>query len=274
MTDSAFPFRLVRKLTDRRTHRACGRVSQRLVASFSLLIVGLSSATVAGDSAEGAAAKQVYCSAGEEEVVWRFVLWPFIAIEETAEWRQFAFRPIYVEREAADDSEKKVQFLWPIYLYRRSDQDVTIRVLPVYTYRRDVYAYKDGHEYDVDYMLFPFVYGGSSTEEGGYFALFPVAGKLKNFLGRDEIRFFLFPLYVEYSKDELRQRNYLWPVLSFSGGGDYSGLRVWPLFGYFEKRGEYRKEFWLWPIFHHQTFDLDREQSGERLLIFPLYARE
>jgi len=213
-------------------------------------------------------------STSEEGIPKKDPAGPFLSVEEESERRQFSLRPFYIKSESADGSEEKVQFLWPIYIHRRSEQDFTVRVFPIFTYWRDIYAYTDGMEYDVRYMLFPIVYGGDSTEDGKYFALFPIGGKIKHFLGRDEIRFVLFPLYMEYFKNELHQRNYLWPVLSFSEGGDYNGFRLWPLFGHFEKAGDYRKEFILWPFYHRQRFDLDKEQSGERMLLFPLYARE
>lgn len=213
-------------------------------------------------------------SAGETEPVVTKGLWPILSWEETDRWRQFSFRPFYVSRESRDKSEKRVQFLYPFYLYKRNEQDVTVRIFPLYSYWKDVYEYEEGVETETDYMLFPILFGGESTEEGSYSAVFPVAGKLNHFLGRDEIRFYLFPLYMEYTKDELHQRNYLWPILSFSEGGGCDGFRLWPLFGNFEKEGEYRKEFALWPIYHHQTFDLDKDQSGERTLVFPFYGRE
>jgi hypothetical protein len=167
-----------------------------------------------------------------------------------------------------------VQFLWPLYLFRRDGKDITIRIFPLYTYWRDVYEYRAGTEINTEYMLFPIVFGGTTTEAGSYFAVFPVGGELKHFLGRDEIHFILFPLYLSWKKGELRQRNYLWPVLSFSGGGGYSGFRLWPLYGFFEKENEFRSEFIGWPIYNHQEYDLDQEQPGERLLVFPFYARE
>ncbi len=212
--------------------------------------------------------------AGSEDDTLKFSIPPFLSIRETDEWREFSFVPFYFKRETADDSEKRHQFLWPFFLYKRYDRDLTVRVLPVYTYWRDIYEYRDGEEYESYYMLFPFLYGGYSSEYGKSFALFPIYGDLNNFLGRDEIRFRLFPLYMEYSKNELHQRNYLWPVLSFSDGGDYNGFRFWPLYGKFERKGEFRNEFWLWPIFHRQTFNLDTDQIGRRILILPFYAGE
>jgi hypothetical protein len=204
----------------------------------------------------------------------RYVVWPLAFVDEAEQWRQFSFVPFYVNRESADGSEKRVQFLWPIWLYRRSGKDVSIRLLPVYTYWKDYFTYKGAEANDVHYMLFPFIFGSESPDEGKSFAFFPIGGKMKNFLGRDEIGFFLFPLYMEYSKGEMRQRNYLWPVLSFSEGGGYDGFRLWPLYGRFEKEGEFRRDFRLWPIYSRQRFDLDKEQTGERMMLFPLFARE
>jgi hypothetical protein len=266
------------------TARQCGgpEVRARRAAALRLTVflfipaaVLLSSyIAVADDGAEEAALHPAQHEEKRERAERRFVFWPFVFVDETTEWRQFSLIPLYVERATADDSEKRVQFLWPIFLYNRSEQDIGIRVVPFFAYSKNVYAYKDGTEYDVDYMLFPFVYGSDSSEEEGSFALFPVAGKFKDFLGRDEISFFLFPLYMRYSRGELRQRNYLWPVLSFSEGGGYTGFRLWPLFGYFEESGVYRNKFVLWPIYHEQNFDLNKEQSGRRVLVFPIYARE
>ncbi|GAB4354833.1 MAG: hypothetical protein Kow0099_38920 [Candidatus Abyssubacteria bacterium] len=209
-----------------------------------------------------------------EEEVRRKGLWPILCTEETDTWRQFSFRPFYVSREAKDESEKRVQFLYPIYLYKRDEHDVTVRLFPLFSHRKDVYDYEEGVEVETESMLFPVLFWGDSTEEGSYLAVFPIAGTLNHFLGRDEVRFYLFPLYMDYTKDELHQRNYLWPIVSISKGGDYDGFRLWPLFGHFEKQGEYRREFVMWPIYHHQLFDLDKEQSGERMLVLPFYARE
>ncbi len=224
---------------------------------------------------EGTIAKEAGClTPAYENPSRRYVAWPLIFIDETADWRQFSFIPFYVQRETVDASEERTQLLWPIYMRRRSDDDVTIRVVPFYTYRKSVFAYADGEQYDLNYMLFPFIFGSDSTEEGRAFALFPIAGRLNSFMGRDQIRFLLFPLYMDYQKGEMQQRNYLWPILSFSEGGGYNGFRLWPLYGHMEREGKYQNKFALWPIYSRQEFDLDKEQSGERLMVFPFYARE
>lgn len=252
-----------------------GIFSPRSVA-FSLLFlfaVTLGGASYAEEISEGSVSSESLASGQDDEVI-QTGLWPLLVWESAASWERSAFRPFYVEWETTDGLEKKVHFLWPIYSHRRSDEDLSIRIVPVYTYWKNVYSYEDSHEYETQYMLFPFVFGGTSTEEDGYFAVFPIGGNIKHFLGRDDIRFVLFPLYMEYDKDELRQRNYLWPVLSFSDGGNYSGFRVWPLYGRLEKKGEYRRMFALWPFYHYHEFNLDKEQSAERLFVLPFYAKE
>ncbi|RJP66261.1 MAG: hypothetical protein C4532_16380 [Candidatus Abyssobacteria bacterium SURF_17] len=251
----------------------CGRTFMRALSLALFLMLIPAMAVFAEDVAEGLTQEAVG-EASDEETNRQFGLWPFLSVVETPTSHEFSLRPFYTSREWANGSEKKVQALWPIYLYKRSEEDVTIRILPLYTFSRDVYRYEDSYEYESEYMLFPLLFGGDSSDEGGYFAFFPFGGTLKNFLGRDEVNFFLFPLYLDYSKDELYQRNYLWPVLSFSSGGDYNGFRLWPLFGHFEKRGEYRREFVLWPFYHRQRFDLNNDTPGERMLVLPFYARE
>ncbi len=204
----------------------------------------------------------------------RYLVWPLVFVEEAPSWKQFSLIPIYVDREATDASERRIQILWPLFLYRRFDQDIKIQFFPFFYYWRDVFSYEKGEERDFDYMVLPFVFGGASSEGETYFALFPLLGTLKEYLGRDEIRFVLFPLYMDYSKNEMHQRNFIWPILSFSEGGGYNGFRFWPFYGRFEKTGEYANKFVLWPFYHNQTFDLDKEQSGRRTLILPLYGME
>lgn len=247
-----------------------------LVAIVFAGVVLLASASALADQsgADAAEAQNEPPAAEADQPVRDYIVWPLIFMDETEAWRQFSFVPFYIERTSPDDSEKRVQFLWPIWMYRRSGKDVSIRLLPFYTYWKDYFPYDGDEAYDLHYMLFPIIFGSESPEDGKSFAFFPIGGKMRNFLGRDEIGFVLFPLYMEYTKRELHQRNYLWPVLSFSEGDGYSGFRVWPLYGYFEREGVYRREFVLWPIYSHQTFDLDKEHSGERLMVFPLFARE
>lgn len=242
---------------------------------LSLLAGSPMSALAQSQSESGQQAELSAAPTEEAEVaVQRFLLWPLVSVEESPEWRQFSITPLYVERESADGNQKKVQVLWPLYLYRREDKDINIRILPIYTYWRDVYEFSGGKESSTQYMLFPIIFGGNSTEEGGYFAIFPIGGELKHFLGRDRITFVLFPAYLSYAKDQLHQRNYLWPVLSFTEGGGNSGFRLWPLYGYFQKEHEYRSVFVAWPIYNYEEYDLDQAQPGKRLLVFPFYARE
>jgi hypothetical protein len=245
------------------------------VAFFVLILFAHSDSAVAFESqAREAKAPTAKASTGEERAGRKYIVWPLVFVEETPSWRQFSFVPIYVTRETADDAEKRVQILWPLFLYRRFELDVKVHLFPLVSYWRDVYLYEDAEERDFDYMVLPFFFGGTSSEGESYFAFFPLFGTLRDYFGRDEIRFLLFPLYLDYSKNSFYQRNFLWPVLSFSSGGGYDGFRFWPFYGYIAKEGEYHNKFILWPFYHSQQFDLDKEQTGRRRLVLPFYAME
>lgn len=265
-----------RRARPRRLRRICafgGRGPAAGAIAFVLLLASVAAFASEGD-ADAIQAGPGLESTESDKPIRDYAVWPFVYTDETSEWRQFSFIPFYVERESTDDTQKRVQFLWPIYLYKRTDRDVAIRIVPFFTYWRDVYEYAGGDEYFSQYMIFPIIYGSDTPEEGRSFAVFPLGGRMKNFLGRDEIGFLLFPLYMYYTKDGLRQRNYLWPVLSFTEGDGARGFRFWPFYGYFEREGESRSEFVLWPFYSRQVFDLDTERPGERLMVFPFYARE
>lgn len=101
---------------------------------------------------------------------------------------------------------------------------------------------------------------------------FPLGGQLNRWLGRDRIRFFLFPLYADTTKGDYRSWYVLWPFLSYGRGEGERAYRFWPLFGHGYKVGEYSKSFILWPIFNFQRTGLDTENPSEVLMILPFYA--
>ena len=125
-----------------------------------------------------------------------------------------------------------------------------------------------------EFMLFPFLFYGETKEHERYFALFPFGGKILDKLGRDEIRFTLFPLYSRTRKGGTTVTNYLWPVFSRTEGEAERGLKFWPLFGSAEKDGVYSKRFFLWPIFFREDMRLDSDNPEHRRAAFPFYVRQ
>jgi hypothetical protein len=87
------------------------------------------------------------------------------------------------------------------------------------------------------------------TEEGeDYAGLFPLIGRLLKRYGKDEIHFYLWPLYSDSLSEGARTRNFLWPFFSFTSGEKKKGYRIWPIYGRKEEVGVSTQAFLLWPI--------------------------
>jgi hypothetical protein len=137
-------------------------------------------------------------------------------------------------------------------------------------------------ERDHDFSLFPFFYG--ETEEGkSYGGVFPFYGKFYNRFKRDEIGFFLWPLYGYSRGDDATRTNVLWPLFSFYSGHQ-EGFKIGPLYGQRrwgdcvgssgECRGlERESAFVLWPFFIKDSRGLDTDEPVRSLWAIPFYMQ-
>lgn len=129
---------------------------------------------------------------------------------------------------------------------------------------------------DVDWLALVLFAGGSDPEEGSYFAFFPLAGSLKGYLARDEIRFVAFPAYAWVRDGERRSAHVLWPIFNRVWGGDWSGWRLWPFFGRYRSRApdgrlRYDRLFVLWPFYTRRRDDLLRDPT-DLVFVAPFYG--
>jgi len=176
-------------------------------------------------------------------------------------------------RETDPDGKTRMDFLWPL---GRVEEDPSrprkfSRLWPLFWSRRDTRA--DGVE-DRDWNILLFIHGGSSSDgKEDSFAIFPIYGKLHDFLTWDEVEFHLFPLHVSAKKDGVTTRNLLFPFLSWKKGPEVSGWKVFPLVGSHAKKDSYRRTFMLWPLWHHWEEDMDKKEPRRGWFLFPLFGR-
>ena len=173
------------------------------------------------------------------------VLWPLLHVEERPAERHVGLRPLFYTVTGRDGDFFEMRILWPFVQYRRDGENRKLRLFPIFTYTSRVNV---NGERDVDASVFPVLFWGSDPTEGSYFAFFPVIGRLKGILGKDELRFFLFPLYSDSRDGEHRAWNVLYPVFHRSRGGGREGWRVWPLWSVKERAGKSRTTYTLWPL--------------------------
>lgn len=177
-----------------------------------------------------------------------------------------AVRPLYSETKA--EGFRRREYLWPVAATRLQGQASSWRVLTAFGMNDNV-ADPDARFRGA---VFPLLFWGRDLGGKGYAAFFPLGGELREFIGRDRIRFFLFPLYSSDVKDDMRSYNLLWPLISWGGGGDVSRLRLFPFYGRAAKRDGATRRFVLWP-FWTSIAHSGKKGDGYGYILFPFYGR-
>lgn len=188
---------------------------------------------------------------------------PFLRIEKSETKRRFGLRPLYY-RESDDQGRVENDILYPLMTYRSNENEKSFQLFHLLTMDSNP---DDGR----DFMLFPFLFYRNPPRGEGYFAFFPLGGKILNRFGRDRIEFALFPLYSKTERKGRETTNLLWPFFSLTRGEDESGWAFWPLYGGAKKEGVYRRNFFLWPFFFSSDERLDTPDPLHTRAFFPFF---
>jgi hypothetical protein len=199
------------------------------------------------------------------------LLCPLFSYKKKGTEHKFGLRPLYFTARDTARETRYSEFLYPVGIKKSEPHRSFFQGLHLFDY--DFGSSEKGS--DNEFMLFPFIfYGGENKEHGSYFAFFPVGGKIYDKFGRNEIRFAVFPVYLQTRKKDTTTTNILWPIFAGIYGKQESGLKVWPLFGHSQKEGVYRKRFYLWPVVFLYDLRLDTDNPTHIRNIFPLYTAE
>ncbi len=196
-------------------------------------------------------------------------LGPFITSKKSDKTSEFGLRPLfYWTRDKEDDSDE-FDFVYPFTTYRRNGSDWRVQsFFHLISYESDK---KESGFRERQFTLFPIIFAKSAEDrKDSYFALFPVYGRLKNKFLKDEINFYLFPLFLQTRKGEAVNYSLLWPIFGYYTGGGQKGFRFWPFFGYRKREGMLDERFALWPIYTSKEMVFYGEKI-ETLSVFPFY---
>lgn len=198
------------------------------------------------------------------------LLWPIWEHIADASATDLFFRPLWNRRDEGEDGF--LHALWPLFTTSWDGDSARTTLLPVY-HR----AWREDDEGSVSRLiLFPFYL--ESRRDGAIHsqAFSLVYGHLRGWLGRDDIHYVLFPLYFQTRKESpagvYRGTNVLWPLFGRGVGPGKDYWRIFPFWGRREEVGREISSFYLWPIFHHKTFDLNKEEPGSLFYFFPVYG--
>jgi len=216
-------------------------------------------------------------------------VWPLFVIRrneaETAVSEQY-LGPLFFHR---SDGVKDVRGLRPFFLTQRTGENVEKDILyPLFTWhhqpgynwfsifhlieRRDNAG--DQAPPSGTFDIWP-VYFSRKTDdpEKSYQAFFPLGGTTKQRLGRDQISFVLFPLYLQTKKAGRTVTHTPWPLIRNYSGPGYEGFEFWPLFGRNTHAGDYDHRFYLWPLVNYSADHLSAPVPDKRIAVLPFYAR-
>ena len=119
--------------------------------------------------------------------------------------------------------------------------------------------------------FFPFYFFRSGFgKSNDYGAVWPLGGTVKNFFGKEEANWFLWPLWVKTQNSGTINYWYPWPLINYRYGKSH-GFAFYPLGGHFSQDGVYDERYFLWPLgYHYVNFERQELKKG----FLPFYAYE
>jgi hypothetical protein len=181
-----------------------------------------------------------------------------------------AVRPFYSNAKDPAMNRSLDDYIWPLGGSRTVQDENQWRFLLFYGFNHT--TNDPGQRYRT--WLMPFYFQGRNASGETYRALFPVAGTIDDFLGRDSMSFVLFPLYYTSQLKDISNTTYLWPFISktTSERGHIYRSRVFPFYGVNRQEGKFDKRFILWPFYTDVEY-FYKNSKGKGHILFPLYGR-
>lgn len=169
---------------------------------------------------------------------------------------QRGLRPLWVETTSAQGDLRGALFLYPLFAYAADDETYRWSVLTLMNRSgRRAGAPAPGSELETHegFDVWPFWFFRQTGDPAtSHRALFPIAGTLRRRLGYDRLSWALWPLYVESDQKGVITTSTPWPFVRVVHG-TASGFALWPLFGWQNRLGGARREFYLWPLGYNHT---------------------
>ncbi len=194
---------------------------------------------------------------------------PIIKYEHKKGASARALRPLFYLSTEDERTAVQLDVLFPLFTYKHDDEAVSYRLFFLINY----YSNHAEDYHQRNFSLFPLLFYKNKEDAPRQYAVFPLIGHYNNWLKRDEVTYYLFPLYSHTKRNGTHVDNYLWPIFARISGDtpEEKGLKVWPLFGYSEKPGVYRKSMLLWPFWMSEDLQQDTDNPVSIRYSFPFY---
>ena len=215
------------------------------------------------------------------------ILGPFWRNERTLEKRTRAFHPILSYEKHHDGEFAEFDVLFPLMGYHQFGGATRYHLFHLLSYTH--YKLDDEPEHDRKITVMPFFFHKRSEEpDESYTALFPIYGTLKHRMLRKEMKWVLWPVYLQTEKSDFTTYNYFYPFLHYRTGDHVKGWQFWPIYGQ-ERRDAYTrlnnwdeeeivpghvKHFALSPFFLNERRGIGSDNPVHELSVLPFYSME
>ncbi len=190
---------------------------------------------------------------------------PLIYSYRTPKESATAFRPFWAEVKGPDQYD--FYFLSPLGHYQQGKDYSRLRFIPFI-------SVDDNHSKKKHFRSFLLYFWGESPQGQKYWGFFPFYGTLYDFFGKDEIKFYMWPVYIRSRIDENISRTYFWPFYNRTDGPTLYQRKFWPIYGVRIKKDFYERKFFLWPFFGYLKWREGEDSFAERKMFFPFWIQE
>ena len=192
-------------------------------------------------------------------------LGPLWEKKETADGTFWVLRPFVAQRIDDTKQEKNLHILYPVFNKRMTPTSTEWDFLR--------FIKKIDSPEEKNFYIFPFIFDAETGDpETSHEGFFPLGGTVSQFLGKDRVRWWMFPLFAQTEKGETIKRYTPWPFLQ-TMDGDAAGWGVWPFYGKFSKENGWGQAFYLWPLGGYQRIPREGEDI-EMKMALPFYFSE
>lgn len=197
---------------------------------------------------------------------WQF--WFLYESESRYGQRYSFYRPFYSDYTEVQTGYRQETVLFPIYYREKTNYWTTWTVLFFLTGTSSLHE-DTGPDDDI---LLPFYLGGSGgSESDKYWAIFPFYGKIRGKLGYEEINFYLFPLYTNWSRKDYRGHGILWPIIAWGESPTREEFRFFPFYSTRSHEKKYYRKSVLWPFFQWGRIYMDKREPVSYQIFFPFF---
>ncbi len=205
-------------------------------------------------------------------------LGPLVDIRDGPEGLSHALRPLYQHK--ANFGRPVTDFLAPFGRRFVTEDGSRWRFWPL-IWSGETRDSPEGAEWDA--VFFPVIFAGNGPKDGdGYFALWPLGGRMRNLFGVDTFDFFLWPFFMR-TELSVKEQSTSWTVL-LGGGWTTGGPRdgSWRALPFYRHRlvrhvdGTLRTDQHsvLWPFFTWGLDNGDTADPSQRWSFWPFVGHE